>query len=200
MGVTVLFELADSLQNVNGSRNKGEQASQDDHNNGLGSVSSEVEHDPGDAKKLKEGTGLAGPVRIDVNFAVEMMNDGDADQNNEVAADDEDGKPDGQTDGPVSKTQGENGRQHEGFVGYGIEDTSKTGSLIEMPGDEAVDPVAQGSERKGDNGGNPKIDVRAFCLNARPVVDGQSNENRDQENPGDGDFVGGSHFEKVSEE
>ena len=92
-GVSVAFglQLAHTIHHVNDAGNECENPGDDD--NEEQGKKMQLQHHPRDRAHLANGRNFAGPIRLDLHFAIEQMQDNRADEDDGVAGDDENGKP-----------------------------------------------------------------------------------------------------------
>ena len=103
----------------------------------------ELEHDPAEGDHLSQGADFAGPMRLDGDPTIDEIKNPNANDDFDVARDDEDEEPHRKTPilAPVHQGQGDKAGEEESLVGEGIEDGTDEGFLIKAAGDPAIDPV-----------------------------------------------------------
>ena len=120
----------------------------------------ELEHDPAEGDHLGHGADFTGPMRIDGDPAIDEIKNPNANDDFDVARDDEDEEPHRETPilAPVHQGQGDEAGEEERFVGEGIEDGTDEGFLIKAASDPAIEPV----HRCCDNVSSHREPARCF--------------------------------------
>ncbi len=135
------------------------------------------EHDEEDGGDLSEGVGFAEDAGAEVAKSRDGVEHGAGGENGNVAAEDENGELPGNS---VQNREHEKGCAEQEFVGDGIEILAEQGFLIEGPGEETIEPVAE----SGDNEKNE----RPFVLAIHEIVHDEGQEHHAQQ----GELVGES--------
>ena len=153
----------------------------------------ELEHVARDRDHLQRGRDLAGPTRLDPHRTIQHVQRDRTRHDDDIARDDEQGKPHGKLETPVAQAERDDAREEQTFVGDWVEDFAKTAALIVAARDVAVDAVARRGDEK-DGGREPALPFhRSARDHAATVVNRHHHEKRDHQDPGNGDFVGRGH-------
>ena len=105
----------------------------------------------------------------------------------ELAADDEGGGP----DGAVFRGEVDEGGGNEDFVGEGVEEFAEGGDEVEFPGEVAVHEVTDGGDDEGDEGDE---------VAGGAAEGGRDDEDGGEDQAGEGDAVGKVHGMKTADE
>src|SRR5262249_50330410 len=161
---------------------------------------SKLQHQAGNRSDLKKGGDFPGPTRPDANVAFDKPKNNGADDENDIATDDNCRKPNRKfrvifiAATPTAQTQGENRTQHQAFIGDRIENYTQRAGLFVVTRDVAVDPVTNsGDEESEDRRPSQPLDWLA-TLDGLPVSDCGDDKYRNQRNPEDRDLVRGRHW------
>lgn len=169
-------DLADAGGEVEETGDSGEEARNDGDDDKL----RDVQHEPEHGGELGEGGDFPGPVRLDVAFADEMIDDEGSADASEITKDHEHGEPEGELLAPAGEAEGDDGGEQEQFVSEGVEDGSESAFLIEGAGDVAVQGIAEGGSGENGDGGPAQGLVGLPQGHAFTVVDRHADEDGDQ--------------------
>src|SRR5256886_14684817 len=129
------LQLANALQYVNDARDESEHA-RHHHDKGEGKKA-QLQHHPRDRAHLANGGDFSGPARFHFHFvADEIMENDRADQDDRVAGNDEDRKPNrkfsvvGIGFAPVADAESNNATQEQAFVRDWIENCAEGAALF----------------------------------------------------------------------
>ncbi len=88
----------------------------------------------------------------------------------------------------VFQAEQDDARNQQQLVGERVEDPAQIAVLMVMARDEAVHAIADGRHGEGQDGAHAE-DLCAVL----DVIEHQDNKKRHQQNPEDGNLIGGSH-------
>ena len=126
-------------------------------------------------KELGKRGHLADQGGMNPDLDVHDVQDGNAHHDDDVPADDDHGQP---TWNVLLNTQRDKRRYQQEFVGNGVQVGSEFSPLIEVPGDEAVQSVADAGNRENQN-----CTRKHFPLQ-------KNDKKRRQQNPDNGNKIG----------
>ena len=158
-----------------------------------------MQHHPADGDHLQNGGDFARPVRFHIHFAVEQIKHDRADEDDGVACDDEDRKPDGEPAvvgigfTPVADAERDDAAEEQTFIGDRIQDNAQPAPLFVTTRHITIETIANRSDQKDQNGGEALPLERFTVFNALAIIDRHRDKRRDHQNPGDGDLVRGGH-------
>lgn len=132
---------------------------------------------------------------VDGDVLVEVVQNPDADNDNNVSGDHKGGEPDWNVPAlaPGYEGQEDDAGEQQGFVGEGVHEGTKSRSLVEVSCDVAVDTVAERGEDEYTDG--PPADglVGGSGLDAFSIVYGEYCEDGGAEQTAEGDFGSEGH-------
>lgn len=151
-----------------------------------------MEQDPENAAHLANGRDFAQEMGFDANVAAREVDDGESDQEQDVAAEHGQEQPRGQRRQMGMLQGGQQGEAHDEkqFVRHGVQHGSKFAALVIAPGNVSIDGVGDGGDGEAGEG------ELTLPFGAGPAVfEENRGENRNEQDAGDGDLVGGCHHE-----
>ncbi len=155
-----------------------------------------MKHHPGDGDHLQRRGGLSPAARPHFEVAIEMLQDHTSYNDDRITRDDKNREPKGKCVGPLAQAQGDDCRQQEPFVRDGIEHSAERAPLSPPPGHPPVQTVCDRRDKKYGHC-RPTLPLVAFSLfHPFSIVNGEQHEDRDEQNPGNRDFVGQRHEAK----
>src|ERR1700682_2037955 len=122
-----------------------------------------------------------------------------ANENNNVARDDQDREPGGKSSvfridfAPIADAERDDSAQEQAFVGDWIENHPERTALVVSPGHIAIESVADGGGQEDHDRGKALPLEWFTALDALAIIDRHRHERRDHQNPDHGDFVGSRH-------
>src|ERR1700686_3595928 len=126
-----------------------------------------------------------------------------ANENNNVARDDQDREPGGKSSvfridfAPIADAECDDSVQEQALVGDWIENHPERTALVVSPGHIAIESVADGGEQEDHDRGKALPLEWFTALDALAIINRHRHEPRDHQNPDHGDFVGSRHGKRA---
>ena len=149
-----------------------------------------VQQNPEDHDHLQHRRDFAHEARTHDHLADGEPDDGDADEQQQIASDDGAGEPERNLPEirPVVEAQRDDARHEQQFVRERIENRAQLAFLVVTPRDVTVHAVQNRRDRKRKKGQQPVNFVAGF-----EVINQFDDKKRDQQDSQNRDFVGGRH-------
>src|ERR1051325_4463035 len=197
VSVTGSLQLANSFYDVNDAGDKREETGASDNQKQW--EKSKLEHDPADGDHLQNGGDFAGPIRFHIDFAIKQIKHARADENDGVARDHQDRKPDREVAiigigfAPVANAQSDDAAEEQTFVGDRIENDTERAALFVATGDIAIKTVADRSNEEDQDRGESLPLKRLATFDALAIINRHGDKRRNHQDPGNSNFVGRGH-------